>query len=455
MNVSLEKTDALNAKLTVAIAQEDYEPKYIQALKDFQKKGTFKGFRKGKTPMGYIKKIYGEAALADAVNDLLQKTVGEYLTDNEVNFLGQPLPASDQGPINFDPKNLDAYEFVFDLGMAPEFELKGLDAKIQRFDVKVPSEMIDEEIESYLKRLGTTVDTEETIEETDVIFIKATELEGGEPREGGVEASFAVSVSDIADDKLKKSILKMKQGGTFEFDPFNLEKGREEDFVRKYMLSIEDEPERQVNNTFSAEIERVQRAVPAEINQEFFDKLFGEGKVSSEEEARAEIEKGIKGEFDRQADAVLYKEMQKSLMDANPMDLPEAFLQRWLDTQREKDQPEPTEADRADFILDLRWQLIKDKIAEANDLKVENEEIEQGAVNRVFQYLGPYGNEETVRRLAGSILSNREQVQQIAREVMANKVFDVLKGTFEISDKSVDKDTFKEESERILQPMRT
>jgi trigger factor len=210
-----------------------------------------------------------------------------------------------------------------------------------------------------------------------------------------------------------------------------------------------------VTDTFKAEIERVQRAVPAELNQDFFDKLFGEGKVSSEEEARAEIEKGIKAEFDRQADAVLYKEMQKSLMEANPMDLPEEFLQRWLNTQRDENQPEPTEADRADFILDLRWQLIKDKIAQANDLQVENEEIQQGAFNRVFQYLGPYGNEDTVRQLAGSILGNREQVQQIAREVMASKVFDVLKESFEITEKTVDKDTFKEESERILEPMRT
>jgi len=311
MNVSLEKTDALNAKLTVEIAREDYEPKYNQALKDFQKKGTFKGFRKGKTPLGYIKKVYGEAALADAVNDLLQKTVAEYLTEQEVNFLGQPLPASDQGPILFDPKNLDNYEFVFDLGMSPEFELQGLDGEVQRFDVTVPSEMIDSEIESYLKRLGTTVDTEEQIEENDVIFIKATELEGGEAKEDGVEATFAVSVNDIADDELKASVLEMKQGGTFDFDPFTLEKDRDEAFVRKYMLSIEDQPEKEVTNTFKAEIERVQRAVPAEINQEFFDKLFGEGKVNSEEEARAEIEKGIKGEFDRQADAVLYKEMQK------------------------------------------------------------------------------------------------------------------------------------------------
>lgn len=455
MNVSLEKTDALNAKLTVEIAKEDYEPKYNQALKDFQKKGTFKGFRKGKTPLGYIKKVYGEAALADAVNDLLQKTVAEYLTEQEVNFLGQPLPASDQGPIHFDPKNLENYEFVFDLGMSPEFELQGLDGEVQRFDVTVPSEMIDSEIESYLKRLGTTVDTEEQIVENDVIFIKATELEDGEAKEDGVEATFAVSVHDIADDKLKASVLKMKQGGMFEFDPFTLEKDRDEAFVRKYMLSIEDQPEREVTNTFKAEIERVQRAVPAEINQEFFDKLFGEGKVTSEEEARAEIEKGIKGEFDRQADAVLYKEMQKSLMDANPMDLPEEFLQRWLSTQREENQPEPTEADRADFILDLKWQLIKDKIATANDLQVENEEIQQGAYNRVFQYLGPYGNEETVRQLANSILSNRDQVQQIAREVMASKVFNVLKDSFKITDKTVDRDTFQEESERILQPMRT
>ena len=451
MNVSLEKKDALNAVLTIEIERGDYEPKYNETLKNFQKQGSFKGFRKGKTPLGYIRKIYGESALAEAVNETLQKTVAEYLTENEVNFLGQPLPAADQGPIDFDPKDLQTYEFVFDLGMAPEFELTGLDNDVRRFDVEVPSDLIDSEWEGYRKRLGTTVDVEDDIVEGDILFIQVTELEDGKDKEGGLTASFPVQVNDMADEKLQKEVMKMKQGDVFTFDPMTLEKDRDETFIRKYYFGLEDDDTTEFSNEFRAEIERVQRAVEAEVNQEFLDKLFGEGKITSEEQGRGEIEQGIKMDFDRQADAVLYKEMQQSLMDANPMDLPEEFLQRWLDTQREEGQPEPSDHDRADFLLDLKWQLIKDTIAKQNELKVENAEIEEGAYRRVYQYMGPYGDQQMAQRLASSILGNNDQVQRIAREIMANKVFEVLKESFKISDETITSDKFKEESERILQ----
>lgn len=453
MNVSLENTDQLNATLTVEIAREDYEPKFNESLKKFRKNGQFKGFRKGKTPMGYIKKIYGEAALAEAVNDLLQKTVSEYLVEHDVNFLGQPIPAPDQRPIMFDPRELETYEFKFDLGMAPEFEVQGLDADIRRFDVEIADEKVNEQWEGYLKQLGTSEDTDSFPEEGDVIFLKATELVDGEPKEEGVESSFAVRYDDLATDELKAELSGLKAGDSFNFDPMNLEAGRDEAFVRKYHLGLEEEPDREISSEFKAEIERVQRAKAAEINQELFDRMFGEGKIESEEQAKDEIRQSIKADLDRRADAVLYKEMQKSLMDTNAMELPEEFLQRWLDSQRRENEPEPTEQDRADFLLDLKWQLIKDKIARANELKVENEEIEEGAYRRVYQYIGPYGDPDTLRRLVTTILGNRDQVSSISREVMANKVFEVLKESFKIQNESIAEEAFVEQSDAILQPI--
>ena len=196
------------------------------------------------------------------------------------------------------------------------------------------------------------------------------------------------------------------------------------------------------------------RVVPAEVNQEYLDKLFGEGKVATEEEGRAEIQKGIKGDMDRRADAVLYKNMQRSLMDTNKMDLPEEFLMRWLETNRKPEEAVPTEIDRSDFMLDLKWQLIKDKIAVANELKVENEEIQEGAYRRVYQYVGPYGDQETVQRLAGAILGDRDQVERISREVMANKVFEVLRKSFDVTDEAISEEDFKVVSDEVLQPMK-
>ena len=210
MNINLENIDTFNATLSIVIAKDDYEPKYKEALNDFRRKGTFKGFRKGKTPLGYIRKIYGESALAETVTDLLQKTVMDYLNENKVNFLGQPLPANDQERINFDPKQLEDYTFKFDLGMAPEFDVQGLDATIKRHDIEVKSELVDEEWDKYVKQLGTTVDAEDDIVEGDILYLKATELDGGKPKEDGVEASFSVQIDDFADNTLRKKVLKMK-----------------------------------------------------------------------------------------------------------------------------------------------------------------------------------------------------------------------------------------------------
>jgi len=453
MNINLENIDPLNATLEIVIAQEDYEPKYKEALNDFRKKGTFKGFRKGKTPLGYIRKIYGESALAEAVTELLQKTVMEYLNENKVNFLGQPMPVKDQERINFDPKQLESYTFKFDLGMAPEFEVQGLDATIKRHDIEVKTALVDEEWEKYRKQLGTSINPEDDIVDGDILYLKATEHVDGKPKEDGVEASFSVQIDDFADDDLRREVLKMKKGDSFKYTPLNLEKGRDMEFVRKYHLGIEEQPDLEISEEFEAEVESVNRVVPAEVNQEFIDKLFGEGKITTEEEGRAEIEKGIKAEMDRKADAILYKNMQSSLMDANELELPEAFLQRWLKTNRKEEEPTPSESDVKDFMLDLKWQLIKDKIAVANELKVEKEEIQEGAYRRVYQYVGPYGDQETVQRIAGTILADKDQVERISREVMANKIFEVLRKSFDVKDEAISEEDFKAVSDEVLQPV--
>ena len=454
MQVQLENADTLNATLRVDIAKEDYLENYKKALNEFRKGSSLKGFRKGKAPMGYIRKIYGQSALADAVNDTLQKAINEHLKEHEIKYIGQPLPSEEQEQFEFDAANPADYSFAFDMGLVPPIEIKGLDATVERFDVAVGDERVDSEWESYLKRMGNRVDVEDGIESGDVLFVRARELDGDALKEEGWEASFAIAIDDFADEGLQKDVFKMKIGDTFKFAPDNLEKDRDMDFIRKYHLGLEQEPDREISDAFEAEIERVQRQTAAEVNQELFNQMFGEDKVKSEDEAREQIRTYIKESYDQQADAVLYRVMQDSLMSENEVDLPETFLDRWLEFNRREEDPEPTDHDRLDFRLDLKWQLLKDKIAESNKLEVTQQDLEAGAYRTVMQYVGPYGDADGVRRLVGSVLGNQEQVDRIAREVLANKVFEVLKGTFSISDKSISEDDFQEESKKILEAHR-
>ncbi|MDX1410434.1 MAG: hypothetical protein R3330_19925, partial [Saprospiraceae bacterium] len=162
----------------------------------------------------------------------------------------------------------------------------------------------------------------------------------------------------------------------------------------------------------------------------------------------------IKRHYDRQADAIMYKAMQKLLMEAHEMDLPEGFLQRWLDSRREEGDPKPTEKDREDFLLDLKWQLIKEKIAEKHELEVTEEDIREGAVRMVYQYVGPYTDPANIQQLVQTVLQNRDQVERISRDAMAEKIFDELKGTFNIENQSIALEAFEEEAAKVLQPSR-
>ena len=449
MQVELQNIDELNATLTVKIAKEDYEKKYRSSLEEYRRKAQFKGFRKGKTPLGYIRKLYGQSVLADTINDLLQKTVIDHLSQEKVQFLGQPLPAEDQQPMDFDTRDLRDYEFKFELGLAPEFELTGLDQTVSRHDVTIPDEMVEKEWENYRRRLGNMVDVDD-VQEDDVLYVRAQELDGDAIREDGWEASFAIKVAELGDETIKNQVLKQKPGDTFDFDINNLESGRDAAHVRKYHLGIDADTDQEISDRFRAEIERIQRVELAEVDQELLDKVFGEGKVTSEEEAKEKVREDIKRHYDRQADAIMYKEMQKLLMDVHDIDLPEGFLQRWLDSRREEGDPEPTEKDREDFLLDLKWQLIKEKIAEANELEVTEEDIREGAVRMVYQYVGPYTDPANVQQLVQTVLQNRDQVERISREAMAEKIFDVLKGTFNIENQAIELEAFEEEAEKTL-----
>ena len=454
MEVQMENKDALNATLRIEIAKDDYLNDYNNALKKFRNQSALKGFRKGKAPMGYIRKLYGEAALADAVNDVLQKGLRDHLSEKSLRYIGQPLPSEEQEQVAFDPADPQDYKFSFDLGLVPDIELKGLDSKIERFDVQISDDVVEEEWQNNLKRMGERHDVEDGIQEGDILFVRANEMEGDALKENGWEASFAIAINDFADAELKDKVMAMKTGDTFVFNPSNLETDRDIDFIRKYHLGLEDQPEKEISETFQAEIEKVQRMGDPEINQELFDRMFGEDKVHSADEAREEIKNYIKRQMDQQADAVLYRQMQDSLMDSNEIELPVAFLDRWLDYNRKEGEQEPSDHDKLDFRLDLKWQLIKDKIAEENKIEITQEDLEAGAYRTVMQYMGPYGDSTAMQQLIRTILSNEEQVDRIARETLANKVFDVLKGTFDIKDKSIPEDDFREKAKEIMEAHR-
>lgn len=308
-----EDIDHLNAVLTLTLDKSDYEGRWLDELKKYKGKAQIKGFRKGKTPLSVIKKMYGKALLADVVNDLVQTKLSEYLKEKDLNILGYPLSSQDQEIFDFDLKNLGEYVFKFDLGMAPEFEVQGAgeEDRYSRYDVVINEDMLNDEVENARRQLGKQEEVEEDILENDIIELEVKELDGDSVKESGVTNTFSVLVNTISDESVKERLLKSKKGDSLKVNLLELEEKANDEYVRNYYLGLDKEDTTEFNAEFEATVNSVKRLVPAELDQEFFDKFFGEGEVSSEEEMRDKIKENIKVHYDKQADALLSESSKK------------------------------------------------------------------------------------------------------------------------------------------------
>jgi len=317
MNIEKTSVDNLNATITINISKDDYEKQFKSELSKTAAKAQMKGFRKGKTPLSVVKKMYGKGILADAVNNTLQTALSDYLETEELDILGQPIPSDDQdGDLDFDVNNLLDYEFKFDIGISPKVEVKGVsESDAYNIDkIVIDDKTIDEELENAQKRHGEQSHPDGAVLAGDIIKIQADELDGDSAKENGWASEFSVLVDSLTEEYNKK-VLKLSKDDSFSFDVSKLEKDKGEDYIRKYLLNVpkveEGEEEPVIGNMFTGKIVDIARLVKAELNQEFYDKYFGEGVVSSDEEARTKVSDMIGDHYQNQALQLMYRYLQK------------------------------------------------------------------------------------------------------------------------------------------------
>lgn len=445
-NVVREDIDKLNAVLKVVIGRDDYEPKFKQELKKISKTASLKGFRKGKTPLSFLKKMYGKGLLSDIVTQMLQDKLSETINDEETNFLGRPIPVEGFRPVDFDVNDMEDYEFKFDIGVAPEFEVKGADGSVT-FDylkVEVPEEKVDEQIDFIRRRKGERMDVEDSIEEEDMVTLNASELDGDKLKEDGWKTTFSLLPSRMADEDLKKELLGKKKGDTIRFNIYKLEKDASPEYVKKYLLNFTDadvEEGTETGEEYEATIEGVSRLEPAELTQEIFDEFFGEGKISSEEEARDIIRKNLGAQDETTANTILYRDIRHKLVELNrdDMPLPDEYLKRWVEVGYEDRAPSILE-NFGDFADDMRWTLIKNKLYKEYGLELKDTDLEEAATNRVMGYFGGQyqpGMEEMIKNIVERMLQDPEQMNNLASEVLSSKLFFELKEKVELKEVTV------------------
>ena len=442
-----EDIDNLNTVLTVTIEKSEYEDQFKTELNKYRKQVQMKGFRKGKTPMSVLRKMYGKAILSDVINGMLQTEVGNFLSENDLNYLGQPLPNDEQEVYEFDPRDLEDFEFKFDLGLAPAFEVEGLgeDASFEMYDVTIPADKIDEELAAGRKRLGEQGPVEGEMQAGDLIKLSIQELDGDKPKEEGVTNEFSVP-EDRLTDEARALISQHKAGENFQLNIYQLEKETTPEYVHNYFLGVKDEEAEAIGETVQATIVEITRLQEAEMNEDFFNKLFGEGVVSTEEEAREKMQTDLKSYYDRQAEAVLFRHIQEYLLEKNDMDLPKDFLKRWLKTNNENVTDDQIEKDFPDFLENLKWTLIRSKLAKKHDVQISEAEIKD-AFKRQIQ--GMISNpalfdDNFMETMAMRMMEKEEDVDRVAQQVLTDKVFAAVKDSVKVEPKAISTEEFEQ-----------
>lgn len=458
-----EDIDNLNAVLTVSIPKDDYLPLFNTELRKYRKDARIKGFRQGKTPTGVLKKMFGKSVLGEIINKMLQEQLTDFMVNDPTEILGQPIPSDSQEPVEFDVKDLQDYTFKFDIGLAPEFEVAGLeDDAFDKYVVEIPAQMVEDEVQNLLQSNGDQTFPEDNIEEKDIVTFDIIELAGDAPKEEGISHEFGVLVERM-EDEMKEAVLKMKLGDELKLNPFQLEKDTTEKYVRKYFLGLEEDEEAEpvaVGDQFQAEITKVSRVAKANLDQAFFDKVFGPEQVNSEEEFKAKLTENMSKTYNAQAEALLFRDIQKRLLDSNALALPEGFLKRWLSVSNEDLSPEILEKEFPAFADNLRWTLIRSKLNKTFEIEVSPEEVKESFKNKIRGYFGGGGvtpdMESMVESMAERMLQDEKQVNEIYEEVSSNKFFEAVVEKVPLADKSIGIEDFqaiiqKIEEERIAE----
>ena len=444
MQISQESINAMRAHVSVTLEKGDYEGRVESSLKSYKKQAQMPGFRVGKIPMGLIKKQYGKSVLADELNKLLSEALQKHVVDNKLDVLGNPIPSEtleDSG----DWDNPDAFTFHYEIGLAPELKLDLKKAKFTRHTIPVDKKAIENRIKDMQRQHGKVNDVKEAGNK-DMLLGTFVQLdENGEILEGGIENRSSISIEFIEDKKIQKKLVGSKINDVVVLDPAKIAKGHDD--LGK-MLGITHEQVHDLKGEFKFGVEEIKSLEEHEVNQELFDKIYPQGEVKNLKDFKGKIEKDLEEYFDRDAEWVFRRRFVIDLVAHMKINLPEAFLKRWIMLTNEKPvTQEQLDKEFAGYADSLRWQLVQKAVMADQDMKVTADELEIEAKKFIGLQYAQYGmpmEEETMSNVAKSMLAQEDERRRIADVIIERKVVDHLKTLVTIKDKSISYEKFAE-----------
>ena len=445
MNVSLKNIDAVSGIVKLEIVKADYADQVEKSLRNLRQKANVPGFRKGMVPMGMVKKMYGKHVLVEEVNKLVSENLYSYIRENKVNILGEPMPnETEQQPINFDTQ--EDFEFCFDVAIAPEIKIElSKNDKLPYYQVTIDDEMLNQQIDAYTANYGA-YDKAEEVEEKDLVKGTVAELENGSPKEGGIVVEDAVLMpSYLKDEAEKAKFIGAKPNTVVVFNPNKAYEGAEAEIAS--FLKVDKGAVAGITGDFSFEISEITRHKKAELNQELFDKVFGEGVVASEEEFKNKIKEALAEQFVPQSDYKFLLDAREVLVEkAGELQFADELLKRWLLAANEKNTPEQLDEEFPKIIEDLKYQLIKENLVKSNNLKVEDADIENFAKRVAKAQFAQYGMlsvpEDVLANYAKDMLKNKQTLQNILDRAVEEKLAAWLKEEVQLDVKEVSAEEF-------------
>lgn len=439
MNITLENIDKVNAVITAVVEPSDYTEKYNKALKDAKKKVNMPGFRPGMVPMGLVKKQFGISILADEVNKILQEALFGYIRDNKVNMLGEPLPTDDNN--NVELKEGESFTFKFDLAIAPEFEVSlSKDDKINYYNVEVSDEMVETQIDMYRQR-GGKYDKVESYEDNDMVKGVITELNVENP----VSAENAVLLPKYFKNEDQKKLFEgAKTNDVVTFNPSVAYDNNEAELTS--LLKIEKGDALNHKGEFNFQITEITRFVPGPFNQELFDTVFPGGEVKTEEEFRSRVKGLIAEQFAKDCNYKFVLDVRKYVTDkVGKLEFPEDKLKKILLANAGGDQ-QKVDAQYERSIDELTWHLIKEKLVEAYQIKVEDEDVKNMAKEVTRMQFAQYGMlnipEEYLENAVKEMFKKRETIDNLIDRCIEIKLGSAIKEAVTVEESTVSAEEF-------------
>ena len=439
MNISRTDLDALNATININLDRSDFQEKVNEVLTSYKKTANIPGFRKGHVPMGMIKKQYEQAVTADEVNKILREELDTFIKEEKLNLLGNPLPKAPEQELDW---SADSIDFEFELGLAPKFDVK-LDIlkKVVRYEIEPDAKMLTEQLDYVRKQYGKLVSQKNPAKGFEITAQFRNEaLE--------FEKMGTFTLEDIKAKKAVSALKKVTSGDVLTL----LGKGLFSDEVKaKQLLAVDDDQLKAITTAeLTVEIKEINERIPAELNQELFNKLYAPGTVTSESDLKDKIKEGLQKQFEPQADQKLLNDITEYLVEKTKFDLPSDFLKRWMQTAgKEPMTPEAAVEEFDKSEKGIRYQLIEGKLIEEHKLDMTFDELKEFTTSLVQNQMMQYGQQADPTQIEGivsNVLSNQEETRRISEQLMSNKMLTFFKENAPLKIKKVGFDAFIKEA---------